>query len=83
MNFTQIPMLIGSIGLLLTGLININEISKQVYVAPPLRQDEIVRFVVTGDSRGIDADPGVNTTILAEIAQATINERGGFYSNSG
>jgi len=33
---------------------------------------EPVRFVVTGDSWG--NDNGVNTTILAEIAQATINE---------
>ena len=33
---------------------------------------EPVRFVVTGDSWG--TDNGVNTTILAEIAQATVDE---------
>jgi len=33
---------------------------------------ELVRFIATGDSRG--NDNGVNTTILGEIAQATIDE---------
>jgi len=37
---------------------------------------EVVRFVVAGDSRG--ASSGINSTILSEIAQATINENADF-----
>jgi hypothetical protein len=39
---------------------------------------ELVRFIVTGDSRGSSLTNPVNTTILSEIAQATIAESANF-----
>jgi hypothetical protein len=47
-------------------------ISIFLFIFTPWSKAEPVRFVVTGDSWG--NDNGVNTTILAEIAQATIDE---------
>ncbi len=39
---------------------------------PGISKAELLRFVVTGDTRG--SDNGVNTTILGEIAQAALDE---------
>ncbi len=46
-----------------------------VLSAPP---SEAFRFMVTGDTRG--SDNGVNAVILAEMAQAAIDECRRFYS---
>ncbi len=48
----------------------------QAQPASPVQGGSIVRFVVTGDTRG--DDNGVNTTILAELVQATIAEGANF-----
>jgi len=47
-----------------------------VLLLPATSKAELVCFVVTGDSRG--DDNGVNTTILEEIAQATLDEGADF-----
>ena len=47
-----------------------------VLLLPAISNAELVRFVVTGDSRG--DDNGVNITILEEIAQATLDEGADF-----
>ena len=51
-------------------------IGSVVVLLPATSKAKLVRFVVTGDSRG--NDNGVNTTILEEIAQATIDEGADF-----
>ena len=45
-------------------------------IAQPATGQVTERFVVTGDTRG--GDNGVNTTILSEIVQATIDENADF-----
>jgi hypothetical protein len=58
------------------GIVSTPEIEDNPTVAPPAP----VRFVVTGDTRNQNADDhnGVNTEILGEIAQATLNEKADF-----
>ena len=49
--------------------------------ASPAQSSSVVRFVVTGDTRGDDS--GVNTTILSELVQATLDEGANFILVSG
>ena len=74
MKYKRIAILFTPIVFLLTQLLDTSGFTNQAYAASSPQQGETVRFVVTGDSRGVDSDPGVNTTILAEIAQATVDE---------
>ena len=55
--------------------------SLQAQGAPPPQQSSTVRFVVTGDTRG--SDNGVNTQVLGEIVQATVDEAADFILISG
>jgi len=49
-----------------------------IALLPTLVMAELVRFIVTGDTRGTGLVNPINTTILAEIAQTTIDEGANF-----